>query len=383
MMTIDSEKLEDQSQASLHKRQLEQHTPKIPGRIPSLDGLRALSILLVLLGHTALSFRAPHLLRPFSHVGNIGVRFFFIISGFLITTLLLKEWKSTNNISLRGFYKRRVLRIFPAAYTLIAVIAILAAFHKITLKPGEVFYASTFTMNYHDFSALWLGQLWSLSVEEQFYLLWPGLLLFVGIRGACRSSWIVILFSPILRFCMWHFWGASETSMTKHFEVVADALATGCLLAAYFNRLGAWERYRKFQSNAVIFLGIGLGLIALGNGIFVVSPGGFYVWGQSVANIGTAMCIDWAIRNPKHMLGHLLNWKPLAAIGILSYSLYLWQNPFLLGDNGTFWTTYPYNVVFVVIAALISYFVIERPFLRLKDLGKKRHGEAATIPLAQ
>jgi peptidoglycan/LPS O-acetylase OafA/YrhL len=378
MMTVESEK--PQNETRPNSEQLEEYAPKIRGRIPSLDGLRALSILLVLLGHTALSDNAPRLLRPFSHVGNIGVRFFFIISGFLITTLLLKEWKSTNDISLRGFYKRRVLRIFPAAYTLIAVIAILSAFHKVILQPGEVLYASTFTMNYHDFHALWLGQLWSLSVEEQFYLLWPGLLLLMGIRRACRASWIVVIAAPLLRFCMWHFWGASETSMTKHFEVVADALATGCLLAAYYNRLGTIEWYKKLQSNAFIFLALGLGLVALGNGMYVVSPGSFYVWGQSIANVGTAMCIDWAIRNSGHPLGYLLNWKPLVGIGVLSYSLYLWQNPFLLGSNGTFWTSYPYNIGFAITAALISYFAIELPFLRLKDHGKKHNSAIATVP---
>ena len=112
--------------SELHDNAVEQYTPSIRGRVPSLDGLRGVSILLVLLGHTALSDHAPHMLAPFSHAGNVGVRFFFIISGFLITTLLMKEWRKTGTISLRGFYVRRVLRIFPAVYTLIAVIALLA-----------------------------------------------------------------------------------------------------------------------------------------------------------------------------------------------------------------------------------------------------------------
>src|SRR5205807_9098473 len=90
--------------------------PRLSGRIASLDGLRAVSILLVLLGHAAMSDGAPHILSPLSHIGNIGVRFFFVISGFLITTLLLKEQAKTGTISLKQFYLRRTLRIFPAAY---------------------------------------------------------------------------------------------------------------------------------------------------------------------------------------------------------------------------------------------------------------------------
>jgi peptidoglycan/LPS O-acetylase OafA/YrhL len=360
---------------------LEQNTPRISGRVPSLDGLRGVSILLVLLGHTALSDHAPRVLGPFSHAGNVGVRFFFIISGFLITTLLMKEWRKTGTISLRGFYLRRVLRIFPAVYTLIAVIAALGALGVIVLKPGEVFYAATFTMNYHDFRAFWLGQLWSLSVEEQFYLVWPSLLLLAGTRKAFRSAWIVVLVSPLLRFCMWHFWHASETAMTKHFESVADSLGIGCLLAAYFNQLGLPGRYQRFQSHTITFLSIGIGAIALGNGLFLFNPGAFYVWGQSLANVGTVMCIDWAIRHPEHPLGRLLNWTPLVWVGVLSYSLYLWQNPFLLGGLDKVWTSFPYNLGFAFAAALLSYYLIERPFLQLKDvISRRRAGVASGAP---
>ena len=360
---------------------LERYTPRISGRVPSLDGLRGVSILLVLLGHTALSDHAPRVLAPFSHAGNVGVRFFFVISGFLITTLLMKEWRKTGTISLRGFYVRRVLRIFPAVYTLIGVIALLGALGVIVLKPGEVFYASTFMMNYHDFRAFWLGQLWSLSVEEQFYLLWPGLLLLAGTRRAFRSVWVVVLVSPLLRFCMWHFWHASETAMTKHFESVADSLGMGCLLAAYFNQMGLPGWYQRFQSQTIAFLSIGVGAIAVGNGLFLFNPGAFYVWGQTLANIGTVMCIDWAIRHAEHPLGRALNWKPLVWVGVLSYSLYLWQNPFLLGGVDKVWTSFPYNLGFAFAAALLSYFLIERPFLQLKDvLSRRKAGVASGAP---
>lgn len=346
---------------------LARHTPAIHGRIASLDGLRGISILLVLLGHTALSDGAPQRLAVFSHVGNIGVRVFFIISGLLITTLLLKEWTKTGTISIRQFYLRRVFRIFPAAYLLIGVIALLGAMGRVSLRPHEAFYASVFLMNYHDFRALHLGQLWSLSVEEQFYLLWPGLLLLAGIRRGLRCAWAVVFLAPILRACIFYGWHASDTAMTKHFETVADSLAMGCLIALQYNQLSASERYRRLQARPVIFFGLALGLILLGNALFVVNRGIFYVFGQTLANIGTALCIDWGIRNPDRPIGRFLNWKPLVFVGMLSYSLYLWQNPFLLGDSGTFWTTYPTNLAFALIASLLSYFVVEKPFLVLKD----------------
>jgi peptidoglycan/LPS O-acetylase OafA/YrhL len=348
------------------------YVPALKGRIASLDGLRAFSILLVLLGHTAYSDGSPRLIAPFQHVGNIGVRFFFVISGFLITTLLLKEWSKSGSISLRSFYLRRVLRIFPAVYVLIGVIAILGAYGFIHLKAHEVLYASTFLMNYHDYKNFWLGQLWSLSVEEQFYLIWPGLLVLAGVRRSFRVAWIIVIVAPLLRAFLWFGLHASETVMTKHFETVMDALAIGCLLAAYFNRLGESRIYKRLQSHGVLFVGAGLGIVAIANALFLVSLSGFYIWGQSLANIGTAMCIDWAIRNPTHPFGRLLNWKPIAAIGIGSYSLYLWQNPFLLGDAGSIVNRYPLNLLCTAVMALFSYFLVEKPFLSIKTLIEKR-----------
>src|SRR5207244_11910237 len=98
--------------------------PRLPSRIPSLDGLRAISIVMVMLGHTAGTPGSPAFLFKLEHAGNLGVKVFFVISGFLITTLLFKELEATKRISLRNFYLRRVFRIFPAFYTYFAVILV-------------------------------------------------------------------------------------------------------------------------------------------------------------------------------------------------------------------------------------------------------------------
>jgi peptidoglycan/LPS O-acetylase OafA/YrhL len=352
---------------NLHQGSSSIEVPRLPGRIPSLDGLRAISIALVLVGHGSMSAGSPAFLAPFHHFGNFGVRFFFVISGFLITTLLLKEWSKSGQISLKNFYIRLSLRLFPAAFAYIAVIAALTIAGIIRLKPGDMLHALTYTMNYQQVRSMWLDHLWSLSVEEQFYLLWPGLLILLGTRKAFKGAFLVVLIAPILRVIMWYQLGATETAMTKHFEAVADALATGCLLAGYFNYLGSNQKYLRLQSRAWLFLGFAMGLVGIGNGLYLIRPEWFYIFGQTLANIGTVLCIDWSIRNHQGVIGRFLNWKPIAFVGTLSYSLYLWQNPFFLGDYEGWFMTLPFNIGCVVIAAVISYYASESPFLKLKS----------------
>ena len=112
-----------------------------PNRIPSLDGLRAFSIALVYLAHVATTHGAPYYLDRLGHVGNLGVKVFFVISGYLITTLLLKEWAKTGRINLGSFYLRRTLRIFPAFYAYIALVLISAAGGWVVLSWADVLHA--------------------------------------------------------------------------------------------------------------------------------------------------------------------------------------------------------------------------------------------------
>lgn len=351
--------------------------PKLPSRIPSLDGLRAISIALVMVGHSADCNNAPRFLSHFNHLGNFGVRCFFIISGFLITTLLLKEREKTGSISMRGFYVRRALRIFPPSLTYIGIIAIFYALGWLTLLPGDLTHAITYTMNYHIHRAWWLDHLWSLSVEEQFYILWPGLIWLAGTRRGLKVAWGVVFVVPVIRATMWFVFHASDSAMTKHFEANADALSTGCLLSMNFNWLGAVGWYRRFQSSRVFWI-VALGLVLGGHGLFAVSPASFYIAGQSIANLGTALCVDWAVRNYNSSIGRILNWGPIVYIGALSYSLYLWQNAFLNPDWNAWPAMLPVNLLLAFGMAIASYYAIEQPFLRLKTLF---HVNMATRPL--
>lgn len=135
-------------------------------RIRTLDGLRALSISLVILGHLAGNPRIPPRLADAMDFANFGVRVFFVISGFLITMLLLKEEAKTGTISLRNFYIRRVFRIFPAFYAYFAVIAVCSLAGYIVVNHSDLLAAAFYVMNFRFHPSWYLGHLWSLSVEE-------------------------------------------------------------------------------------------------------------------------------------------------------------------------------------------------------------------------
>ena len=179
-------------------------------RIPCLDGLRALSIFLVLALHTLQRFSITHHVNLGWYVlfnGADGGSIFFKISGFLITSLLLGEHRKRGSISLRGFYLRRSVRILPPLYLYIGVVVLLGLAGKLVLTQKDLLSALFFFHNFSSTNLMWsLEHLWSISVEEQFYIFWPFLLVFClrkpGYQGRVAASIFpigVILISPILR----------------------------------------------------------------------------------------------------------------------------------------------------------------------------------------
>jgi peptidoglycan/LPS O-acetylase OafA/YrhL len=349
-----------QSEASPRPRQ-----PHAGRRIPTLDGMRAVSIALVLLGHLAGTKNFPWLLGPLGEFASFGVRIFFVISGFLITDLLLRERAERGEISLPRFYLRRVFRIFPAAYVFIGGLALCGGLlSQIKLNPHDLLFAATYTANFSLHRSWYVGHLWSLSVEEQFYLLWPAALALLGVTRSLKVATVVIAVSPVVRILTWYLAPDWRDRIDQVFPTIADPLAVGCCLAIQRNWL--WERvwYRRLLESPWM---LAIPLVALAANLTGVYPLFSFVVAEPIMNFGIAMTLDYCMRHATSPVGRLLDLRPIVFVGVLSYSLYLWQQPFLNRDGSAFWNTFPVNLLLACSFALASYTLVERPFLRLKD----------------
>ena len=326
--------------------------------------LRAISIGLVVFGHVLKTSDALSRMTWLGYLAGFGVRTFFVISGFLISTLLFHEMKKTGRISLGKFYFRRTFRIFPAFYAYVAVIAALAAAGKVELLPGDILHAVTYTTNYHHDRSWYLGHLWSLSVEEQFYLLWPAALLLLGRKPGLYFAASMLVISPMLRVASMKFHIGAETGIGETFQTICDTLATGCLLAGLRDWLEASPRYLAFLDSPFFFFVpvVALALTELGN-----RPSLDFTVGQTITNIGIAFTVHWCLRHYDGVVGRVLNSRSLSYIGTLSYSIYLWQQPFMHPLPGVPWTVLPLNILAMTAAALISYYLVERPLLRARE----------------
>jgi len=208
-------------------------------RIPYLDGLRACSILLVLLGHTITSnpwLETKWYLKIFLANSHLGVRIFFVLSGFLITTLLLNEQDATGRISIRGFYERRIARIFPAFYLYVAVIGVFTALHVMQVPLASFVAAGTYTWNFFclrpgghgDPSGVFV-HIWTLSNEEQFYLIWPSLLVYLGRRWTLRLAVVCVALLPLMRWGAFFLLPEGSLRYGVLFQTGQDMILWGCL----------------------------------------------------------------------------------------------------------------------------------------------------------
>jgi peptidoglycan/LPS O-acetylase OafA/YrhL len=350
------------------------------GHHPALDGVRGVAVGLVVLFHTWTA-AAPG--------GLIGVDIFFVLSGFLITTLLLEERRLTGRTSLPRFYTRRALRLMPALLVVLLWCVLMAALEPTWRLAAPTLRAVPFSLGY---VANWayaygadlglLAHTWSLSVEEQFYLLWPllliGLMRWRGPRTALLACGVGILTVWVARAVMVAH-GAGWLPVYGSFETRADALLAGCALAL----AGHLGLLRRLPGWLVAAAGL-LGFAALAAVIRLPDPYGWLLHGGfGVVAIATSLLLAALVTRSWSPLVSLFSLRPLVALGRVSYGVYLWHFPLIL-------MIYPQVASrgvasFVVILGLaftlasISYVLVETPFLRVKrGLGGAAAIEAVT-----
>jgi peptidoglycan/LPS O-acetylase OafA/YrhL len=339
------------------------------GYRPALDGLRAVAVLAVMLYHSGLI-----------QGGYLGVDVFFTLSGFLITTLLLEEYARAGTIAIGRFYARRALRLLPALVVFLFVWGVVfLATRPRQLWPvilgdllGVLFYVTNWLIGYFGRGGSSFRHTWSLSIEEQFYMVWPVTLL-LFLRWVRRAPWIVVILlaaaagSLACRLAL----AMSGTQITRIFvgtHTHADGVLIGAALAVLLGRQGGFAATGSLRRALVALSVLGLPLLLLAAPVL---PGFVYGVTALAALASGAVILDIVAGGSRVTRWLECTW--LVRVGQISYGLYLWHFPVFQqlgvlrqpGSTAPFWrSALAWSLSFA--AALISYVVIERPFLAYK-----------------
>ncbi|WNC88887.1 acyltransferase [Paraburkholderia sp. FT54] len=343
-----------------------QHT-----RIAGLDGLRALSVIAVFLAHTGLAGVVGG--------GYVGVDVFFVLSGYLITSLLVAERLRTGRIDLPAFYWRRARRLYPALLLMLAGVTLYCQIFPSPLRAGfEVWPAFFYVMNwvraFGIYDAHLTGHTWTLAIEEQFYLVWPlillGMLKFWPRRVLLAVALLAVAVIGWRSFLMSHHLPAAR--IYCGFDTHSDGLLMGALLAVMPRQRTAWAG--KLWPVAAAYLCFGM-----------LSETGLEfsmrALGYPLTPLAAALIIAKVVTDQHSTLARLLNIAPLAGLGRVSYGFYLWHyvvvQSMLYGGHETMGAyfggfSHPHiamvTITFVTSMALtlFSWFVIEKPAMRLR-----------------
>ena len=345
----------------------------LKGYIPTLDGWRAVAIIAVMASHAGHSYSAP-LGRDsfFDRIssGTHGVNLFFAISGLLITSRLLEEWDTAGNVSLKRFYIRRGFRILPPALLYLACVALLGASGLLPVVREEFAAATLFYRNYLPAilgpggAGFFTSHYWSLGVEEHFYLFWPALLLFAGRKRALPVAIVVALLVAVWRhFEAWReimLYNAIQPTYFARSDTRIDSIMWGVVAALALSRPDVRAFIERYLSTIVM-----LAVAALYGAIvyrYGTRPTFWEAMIVPVIVVGTVL-------RPHSIVGRVLENPVMRWIGRLSYSLYLWEFFFVYypGVPTTLgvWQTFPVNLIAAMACAAASYYLVERPLVRL------------------
>jgi peptidoglycan/LPS O-acetylase OafA/YrhL len=339
-------------------------------RIATLDGWRGIAILLVIAHHAGHEHYPD---QAWANLGSLGVDIFFVLSGYLITARLLEERDKSSTIDLKSFYIRRAFRILPPVLCYLAAICVLAFFLNLEIQPSQIIGALFFFRNYQLAAhpgGFATGHFWSLSIEEHFYLLWPVLLLRLGNKRSLRVAIIGAYLCAIWRIYDRTFPhsligrmlpGSSEAFRALRTDVMLDGLLLGSALAILLIRPSVRNFIlRNFPKETPLVCTVILMMLN-------------YPWAKGYGTLAHYSLLTVIVASTlivKEGLAYKwLNFAPLVWIGKLSYSLYIWQQIFLLHPVGSFplgpMNTFPLNVIALFAIAACSFYLLEQPAIAM------------------
>lgn len=334
--------------------------------IKGFDSLRAFSIILVIISHLlnpGLPFYETRLWIVVS--GETGVQVFFTLSGFLITTLLLKELADNKRINLKNFFARRFIRLLPPLILFYALVGFYMLEGSISESWVGFIHSFFYLYNFvhHDHYTVELGHTWSLAVEEQFYLTWPFALFWLK-----KLSMISIFIFFFLVICVLGYYVLPELEVNNkyHSQRWFIPAAAPIVIGSYFAILnhfnsGKWEKL--MASN---YLPIGLGFILFVYPLYTIEL--LLKLTPIIQSVGVSIGLLWLFYNQESKITKILDNPFLRYLGQISYGIYVYQGFFLrTGPGGELAIQhYPLNIILVLCIAILSYELYEKPILKLK-----------------
>lgn len=359
------------------------------GYQPSLDGLRALSVAVVLLYHAGFSWM---------HGGFFGVEVFFVVSGFLITSLLLDERERSERVAFRQFWQRRARRLFPALYAVLLAVAMWAALVGTAEQQSQlrrdivwsVFYVNNWgqilgDIPYFAGNPPLLRHLWSLAVEEQWYLLWP--LLFVALMKIrlprhVIGGFVVVAAAAVFAYMAWMQTRSPSTlggppaildgvDRTNYLYLSTITRSGGLLLgagAAFLWRPWRWKHAPDAPAGRVLDPLGAAAVASLGCAAAAASitAGYVYQWLMALVSILSLLAVMCAVHPSAIGFRRIMGWTPLVAVGKRSYGLYLWSWPIfvIVGATTGSVSKFVWAMILTVVVAEASYRFLETPVRR-------------------
>lgn len=360
--------------------------------VPALNGLRGIAVSAVVI------FHASEAALP---GGFLGVDLFFVLSGFLITWLLATEYDQRGRISYVNFYARRLLRLAPALLALLAVF-VTASFvlrSRVSLFVSDVqdagialMYLSNWAVAFDLHAPNYIRHTWSLSIEEQFYMLWP-VSLAAGLRasksrialaGACLALTVAVASYRALLMAN----GVSAQRLYNGLDTRADALLVGATLVLLL-RAASPQRVTRIAGSKQFAAVVILAAALLGSALATAysSDPALYRWKLLAVEVLAAVLVTDAVISARSPVKRLLEFAPLVWVGTVSYGLYLWHYPiFRLLRDADFhgWALFAAGTAASLVVTALSYYVMERPILKLKKrferVARTRPARATAMP---